>query len=36
MLNNKIIAVIVPAFNEEKQIGFVIETMPEFMDSVSK
>ncbi len=34
MLHNKTIAVIVPAYNEEKQIGFVIETMPEFVDHI--
>jgi len=34
MLNNKIIAVVVPAYNEEKQIGRVIETMPDFVDRI--
>jgi glycosyltransferase involved in cell wall biosynthesis len=34
MLNNKTIAVVVPAFNEEKQIGMVIETMPGFVDRI--
>ena len=34
MLNNKTIAVVVPAYNEEKQIGIVIETMPEFVDRI--
>ena len=34
MLNNKTIAVVVPAFNEEKQIGNVIETMPDFIDRI--
>jgi glycosyltransferase involved in cell wall biosynthesis len=34
MLNNKTIAVIVPAYNEEKQIGRVIETMPDFVDRI--
>ena len=34
MLNNKTIAVVVPAFNEEKQIGIVIETMPDFVDRI--
>lgn len=34
MLNNKTIAVVVPAFNEEKQIGRVIETMPAFVDRI--
>jgi glycosyltransferase involved in cell wall biosynthesis len=32
MLNNKTIAVVIPAFNEESQIGMVIETMPDFVD----
>jgi len=34
MLNNKTIAVVVPAFNEDKQIGMVIETMPDFVDRI--
>lgn len=34
MLYNKTIAVVVPAYNEEKQIGIVIETMPEFVDRI--
>ena len=34
MLNNKTIAVVVPAFNEEKQISFVIETVPDFVDRI--
>lgn len=34
MLNNKTIAVVVPAYNEEKQIGRVIETMPDFVDRI--
>lgn len=34
MLNNKTIAVVVPAYNEKKQIGFVIETMPDFVDRI--
>lgn len=34
MLNNKTIAVVVPAYNEEKQISIVIETMPEFVDRI--
>jgi len=34
MLNNKLIAVVVPAFNEEAQIGVVIETMPKFVDRI--
>lgn len=34
MLNNKTIAVVVPAYNEETQIGIVIETMPSFVDRI--
>ncbi len=34
MLNNKTIAVVIPAFNEAGQIGRVIETMPEFVDRI--
>ena len=34
MLHNKTIAVVVPAYNEEKQIGRVIETMPDFVDRI--
>ncbi|MBN2175767.1 MAG: glycosyltransferase family 2 protein [Bacteroidales bacterium] len=34
MLNNKSIAVVVPAFNEAEQIGRVIETMPDFVDRI--
>ncbi len=34
MLSNKTIAVVVPAYNEEKQIGRVIETMPDFVDRI--
>ncbi len=34
MLNNKTIAVVVPAYNEETQISLVIETMPEFVDKI--
>lgn len=34
MINNKSIAVVVPAYNEEKQIGRVIETMPDFVDRI--
>ncbi len=34
MLNNKTIAVVVPAYNEEKQLGVVIETMPDFVDRI--
>jgi len=34
MLEKKFVAVVVPAFNEEKQIGMVIETMPIFVDRI--
>lgn len=34
MLNNKTVAVVVPAFNEAGQIGRVIETMPAFVDRI--
>ena len=34
MLHGKTIAVTVPAYNEETQIGMVIETMPEFVDRI--
>ncbi len=34
MLNNRTIAVVIPAYNEEKQIGMVIETIPEFVDRI--
>ncbi len=34
MLNSRTIAVVVPAYNEEKQIGMVIETMPDFVDRI--
>lgn len=34
MLNNKTIAVVVPAYNEETQIGMVIESMPAFVDRI--
>lgn len=34
MLHNKTIAVVVPAYNEESQIGTVIETMPDFVDRI--
>lgn len=34
MLQNKKIAVIVPAYNEEKHIGMVIETIPKFVDLI--
>lgn len=34
MLNGKTVAVVVPAYNEETQIGRVIETMPGFVDRI--
>ncbi|MGZ3648263.1 MAG: glycosyltransferase, partial [Syntrophales bacterium] len=34
MLNNKTVAVVVPAYNEEKQIIHVITTMPNFVDRI--
>lgn len=34
MLNNRTVAVVVPAYNEEKQISRVIETMPPFVDRI--
>jgi glycosyltransferase involved in cell wall biosynthesis len=34
MLNAKTVAVVIPAFNEEKQIGSVIESMPDFVDRI--
>jgi glycosyltransferase involved in cell wall biosynthesis len=34
MLHNKTIAVVVPCYNEETQIGTVIETMPDFVDRI--
>lgn len=34
MLNNKTVAVVVPAYNEETQIGMVIESMPHFVDRI--
>ncbi|MBL4734023.1 MAG: glycosyltransferase family 2 protein [Flavobacteriales bacterium] len=34
MLNNKTIAVVVPAYNEEKQIGTVLKSMPDFVDRI--
>jgi glycosyltransferase involved in cell wall biosynthesis len=34
MLNNKIVAVVVPCYNEETQIGMVIESMPDFVDRI--
>lgn len=34
MYKDKTICVVVPAYNEEKLIGNVIETMPEFVDRI--
>ena len=34
MIKGKTIAVVVPAYNESKQIGMVINTMPEFVDRI--
>lgn len=34
MLNEKTIAVVVPAYNEESQISMVIESMPDFVDRI--
>src|SRR5690349_8875690 len=34
MLLNKTIAVVVPAYNEEDQIGMVIDSMPDFVDRI--
>jgi glycosyltransferase involved in cell wall biosynthesis len=34
MLNQKTVAVVVPAYNEESQIGMVIETMPDYVDRI--
>jgi len=34
MLKKKTIAVVVPAYNEGKQIGMVLESMPEFVDRI--
>ena len=34
MYRNKIVAVIVPAYNEEKLIGKVLETIPNFIDRI--
>ena len=34
MYKNKKIAVIVPAYNEEKLVGKVISTMPDFVDEI--
>jgi len=34
MINNKTIAVVIPCYNEETQIGLVIESMPDFVDRI--
>ena len=34
MLENKKVVVVIPALNEEQQIGHVIESMPEFVDAI--
>lgn len=34
MLNNKTIAVVVPAYNESSQIKMVLDSMPEFVDRI--
>ena len=34
MYKEKTVCVVVPAYNEEKLIGRVIETMPEFVDKI--
>jgi glycosyltransferase involved in cell wall biosynthesis len=34
MLKGKTVAVVVPCYNEETQIGFVVETMPDFVDRI--
>jgi glycosyltransferase involved in cell wall biosynthesis len=34
MLRNKTVAVVVPCYNEETQIGMVIESMPDFVDRI--
>jgi glycosyltransferase involved in cell wall biosynthesis len=34
MVKGKKIGVVVPAFNEEKQIGMVLDTMPDFVDVI--
>src|SRR5690606_31154286 len=34
MLNNKLVGVVVPAYNEEKQILKVIDAMPAFVDRI--
>ena len=34
MLKGKTVAVVVPAYNEEDQIGMVVDTMPDFVDRI--
>ena len=34
MIQNKTVGVVVPAYNEEAQIGMVLETMPDFVDRI--
>ncbi len=34
MINHKTVAVVVPAYNEEKQILHVISSMPDFVDRI--
>jgi glycosyltransferase involved in cell wall biosynthesis len=34
MLHGKTVAVVVPCYNEETQIGMVIESMPDFVDRI--
>ena len=34
MINNKTIAVVIPAYNEEKQIKMVLESVPDFVDRI--
>jgi glycosyltransferase involved in cell wall biosynthesis len=34
LIKNKTIAVVVPCYNEESQIGMVIESMPDFVDRI--
>ena len=34
MLNNKTIAVVVPAYNESSQISMVLDSMPDFVDRI--
>jgi glycosyltransferase involved in cell wall biosynthesis len=34
MYKNKSVCVVIPAYNEETQIGMVIETMPDYVDKM--